>query len=424
MSKPLEFRAKLLAAAVCATFGAVLLPSPALAADADVLQKIEALQKEIEALKAQVQKVEKEAKAAPAPASGAPLQQAEVASWRKWFAAVPTGEAPATSARTGMTIYGRFDLGYESNDDGAVTRKVLNSYSSRIGFKGTRILSDDLTGIVQIETGVAPDDNANAGTWGSRETYAGLRSKGFGTIKVGKHDSPFKDVEGEAAPMWGQGEAMEVIIHGKGTKVAAGSTWENFHTRYTNVAQYETPKFANVQVKAAYSTDEVNGASGTVKKPSWATSAEWDTGTWYLGAAYQIMDNFNGQGKDLTGVKAAGSVKMGGWTAGAMWSRLDNDVGKKTDNWLVSGTYKFGQTTLKGTYAESSETASGAEDGIKMWGVEADYAIDKHTSLYAFYTSITNEKNARGRFAAGENTYSPAAGNDPSVFAIALRFNF
>jgi predicted porin len=115
---------------------------------------------------------------------------------------------------------------------------------------------------------------------------------------------------------------------------------------------------------------------------------------------------------------------MGNFTAGAMWSRLDNSIGKKTNNWLVSGTYKLGATTLKGTYAESSETASGAVDGITMWGLEADYSLDKHTSLYAFYTKITNEKNARGRFAAGENTYSPAAGNDPNAFAIAIRYNF
>jgi predicted porin len=424
MSKPLELRGKLLATAVCAALSGALLPVPVLAQDADVLKKIEALQKEIDALKAQVQKVEKEAKAAPAPASGAPVQQKEVESWRKYFAAVPTGEAPATSARTGITVYGRFDLGYESNNDGAVTRKVLNSYSSRVGLKGTRVLTDDLTGIMQIETGVAPDDSANAGAWGSRETYAGLRSKGFGTVKVGRHDSPFKDLEGESAPMWGQGEAMEVIVHGKGTAVAAGSTWANFHTRFTNVVQYETPKFADVRVKAAYSTDEVNGAAGTVKKPAWATSAEWDTGTWYAGLAYQITENFNGTGNDLSGVKAAGSVAMGDFTAGAAWSRLDNDIGKKTNNWLISGTYKMGQTTFKGTYAESSETASSAADGIKMWGLEADYAFDKHTSLYAFYTKITNDKNARGRFAAGENTYSPVAGNDPSVFAIAIRYNF
>ena len=427
MSKPSELRAKLLATAVCVALGGAFLPATAVAQDADVLKKIEALQKEIDALKAQVQKVQSEQKAATtaaAPAVTPPVQQKEVETWRKFFASVPTGEAPATSARTGVTVYGRFDLGYESNDDGAVTRKVLNSYSSRVGLKGTRILSDDLTGIVQIETGVAPDDNANAGTWGSRETYAGLRSKGFGTVKFGKHDSPFKDLEGEAAPMWGQGEAMEVIIHGKGTAVAAGATWANFHTRYTNVAQYETPKFANVQVKAAYSTDEVAGAAGTVKKPSYAASVSWDTGKYYLGMAYQNTDNFNGMGNDLTGVKAAGSVEFGDFTAGAMWSRLDNSIGKKTNNWLVAGTYKMGPAAFKATYAESSETASAAADGITMWGVEADYSLDKHTALYAFYTRITNEKNARGRFAAGENTYSPAAGNDPSVFAIAIRYNF
>jgi len=414
---------------LCLAFGGAFVSLPASAQDAEMMKRIEMLQKEIDALKAQVQKVQTEQKAveqkvAAQPAVTPPVQQAEVQSWRRFFADVPKGEAPATSARTGITVYGRFDLGYESNDDGAVTRRVLNSYSSRVGLKGTRILTDDLTGVAQIETGVAPDDNANAGTWGSRETYAGIRSKAFGTVKAGKHDSPFKDLEGEAAPMWGQGEAMEVIIHGKGTAVASGSTWANFHTRYTNVLQYETPKFANIQGKVAYSTDEVNGAAGTVKKPSYAASVDWDTGKYYLGMAYQNTDNFNGAGNDLTGVKAAGSIVFGDFTAGAAWSRLDNSIGKKTNNWLVAGTWKMGQAKFKGTYAESSETAGGADDGIKMWGLEADYSLDKHTALYAFYTRITNDAKARGRFAAGENTYSPAAGNDPSVFAIAIRYNF
>lgn len=415
-------RAGTLAAMVSLALGGSLASLPVAAAEADLINKIDALQKEIDALKAQVKKVQAEQKAAPA--TGAPVQQKEVDSWRKFFSAVPTGEAPATSARTGITVYGRFDLGYESNDDGAVTRKVLNSYSSRVGLKGTRVLSDDLTGIVQIETGVAPDDNANAGTWGSRETYAGLRSKALGTVKLGKHDSPFKDLEGDAAPMWGSGEAMEVIIHGKGTAVASGSTWANFHTRYTNAIQYETPKFAKVQGKVAYSTDEVNGASGTVKKPAWAASVDWDTGAYYAGLAYQVTENFNGQGKDLEGVKAAGSAKFGDFTVGAMWSRLDNSIGKKTTNWLGSGMYQMGRTVFKATYGKSSETAGGAEDGIRMAAIEVDYLIDKNTAVYAYYSRITNEKNARGRFAAGENTYSPAAGNDPSVFAIALRYNF
>lgn len=429
MSKPLEFRAKLLAAAVCATFGAALVPSPAYASDADVMQKIEALQKEIEALKAQVQKVQTEQKAAAtapaaAPAAGTPLTQKEVEGWRKYIAAVPTGNAPATSARTGIQIYGRIDLGYESNNDGTVSRTILNNYSSRIGFKGTRVITDDLTGIMQIETGIAPDDNANSSSFANRDSYAGLSSKAFGTIKAGRHDSPFKDVEGESAPMNGSGDAMEVIISGKGTGRAVGSTWTNFYTRYPNVVQYETPKWSNFQAKAAYSTDEVNGASGTVRKPSWAASGEYDDGTWYAGIAWQEWSNFNGAGIDMTGLKLAGSVEMKGFTLGAQYSKLDNGLDRKTNNWMVTGTYKLGPTILKGSYGESSESKSGAADGIAMWGLELGYPLDKHTTVYGYYTKIVNDPNARARFEKGDNAYTPAAGKDPSLAVIALQYNF
>lgn len=418
MSKTVPFRAKLVVTLMGAAFGMALLPLGASAQDAEVQKKIEALQKQIDDLKAQVQKSQA------APAAGAPVAQKEVDTWRKFFGAVPTGEAPATSARTGITVYGRIDLGYEGNDDGAVKRTVLNSYSSRLGFKGTRVLSSDLTGIMQIETGIAPDDSANSGALASRESYIGLRSGSYGTIKAGRHDSPFKDLEGDAAPMWGSGDAMEVIIHGKATSRAAGATWANFHTRFGNVLQYESPKIVGIQLKAAYSTDEVNGAVGTVRKPARAMSVDWEGGGFYAGLAYQSTRSFNGPGNDLTGVKATGSVALADFTAGLMWSRLNNDAGKKTNNYLLSGTYKFAPVVLKANVAKSSETASGAADGIKMWALEVDWLLDKHTALYTYYTKINNDANARGRFEAGENTYTPAAGNDPNVFAIGLRYNF
>jgi predicted porin len=305
-----------------------------------------------------------------------------------------------------------------------VSRTVLNNYSSRIGFKGTRSLSEDLTGIMQIETGIAPDDNANSSSFANRDSYAGLMSKSFGTIKAGRHDSPFKDVEGDSAPLNGSGDAMEVIISGKGTGRAVGATWTNFYTRYPNVVQYETPMWGNFQAKAAYSTDEVNGATGTVRKPSWAASGEYDDGTWYAGAAYQEWSNFNGAGVDATGLKLAGSVNMKTFTLGAQYSKLDNGLDRKTNNWMVTGTYKLGPTILKGSYAESSESKSGAADGITMWGLELGYPLDKHTTIYAYYTKIINDTNARGRFEKGDNAYTPAAGKDPSLAVIALQYNF
>lgn len=420
-----KFRLSVMAAVCLAALGGT--PALVYASEAELMQKIDALQKELESLKAQVQKVQADVKTPAKPAAAASGQKSDVEpvdSLRKYFAAVPKGEAPATSARTGLTIYGRIDLGYESNDDGAVRRKVLNSYSSRIGFKGTRVMSDDLTGIMQVEQKIAPDEDTNSGAWASRESYAGLMSKAAGTIKLGRHDSPFKDLEGYGAPMWGSGDAMEVIIHGKGTSRAAGSTWANFHTRFPNVAQYETPRFGDVEAKFAYSTDEVNGATGTVSKPAWAGSVDWDNGSWEAGVAYQSTSNFNGQGKDLNGVKASLGGKMGDFTMGFLWSKIDNDVGKKTNNWSLAGTYKMGPTVLKASYADSSETASNAADGLKMVGFEVDYALDKHTAVYAYYSRITNDAKARGRFEQGENTYTPAAGNDPSLFAVAIRYNF
>jgi predicted porin len=415
---------------VLAILAAVTLWGPALsvaasASETDLQKRIEALQKEIDAMKEQVKQVKKVQEAAKAPAAvEAPIQQAEVESWRKYFSAVPNGEAPATSARTGITVYGRVDLGYEYNDDGKTSRGVLNNYASRIGFKGTRQLGENLTGIMQIETGIAPDENSNSGTWASRESYVGLKHKRFGTIKAGRHDSPFKDLEGVGAPMFGSDDAMEVIIHGKGTLRAAGSSWANFHTRFNNVVQYETPRFFDIEGRFAYSTDEVNPVAGSERKPAYAGSLEWNNGMFNAGAAYQATKNYNGANKDMTGVKLSAGVKWDPFTLGLLWSRLDNDMGKTTNNWMAAATYKLGPVILKANYGESSETAANAADGLKMVGGEVDYPLDKHTTLYAYYAKIMNDRNGRGRFEAGDNTYTPVAGDDPSVTALAIRYNF
>ncbi|MCX5839366.1 MAG: porin [Deltaproteobacteria bacterium] len=422
MGRRVTFCMKLLAILAAVALWGTALPVAATASEADLLPRIEALQKEIDALKAQVKKVQDTAKA-PATAED-PVQRTEVNSWRKYFSAVPTGEAPATSARTGITVYGRVDLGYEYNDDGKTSRGVLNNYASRIGFKGTRELGDNLTGLLQIETGIAPDDNANSGTWASRESYIGLRHRLFGTIKAGRHDSPFKDLEGVGSPMFGSDEAMEVIIHGKGTSRAAGATWANFHTRFNNTIQYETPRFFDIEGRFAYSTDEVNPVAGTERKPAYAGSLEWNNGMFNAGVAYQATKNYNGASKEMSGIKLSAGVKWDPFTFGLLWSRLGNDLGKTTNNWMAAATYNLGPVILKANYGESSETATNAADGLKMIGVEAGYPLDKHTTLYAYYAKIMNDRNARGRFEAGDNTYTPVAGDDPSVTSLALRYNF
>ena len=100
---------------------------------------------------------------------------------------------------------------------------------------------------------------------------------------------------------------MEIIIHGKGTRVAANVTaspWANLHTRQPNVFQYWSPKFANMDVKVAYSPDEVNGAAGTWRKPVYGLAFEFDNGIWNAGVATETQENAIALNKSMTGVKA------------------------------------------------------------------------------------------------------------------------
>jgi predicted porin len=403
MKSPFNSKKLAVAALVSIAFGTMTFSGVAFADEADVLKKIEAMQAEIKALKAQV-----EAKSA-APSG----------------AAVPTGKTVALSNTDGITIYGRLDVAVESNNDGDVKRTALHNYSSRLGFRGERKFNDRVSGIMQIETGVAPDDNANSGTFASRNSFVGLKGQ-FGTFIGGKHDMPFKSLEGGGAvtQLWGNADTPDVILNGKGTGRTVKDNIFGLGTRQTNVLQYWSPKFSNVSVKLAYSPDEVNGAAGTTKATNLGASIEFDDGTWNAGIAMEKQSNKTAVGQDLSGTKATAGYKFDQGTVGVGYSTINNGAGKKTKNWVVTGSYNVGPTILKANYGQSSESASGANDSVKMFGIELDYPIDKFTTVYTYYSKITNGDKAKARFEGPDTKYSPAAGKSPSVIGVGLRYNF
>ena len=403
MKSPFNPKKLALASLISVAFGAMSFSGAAFADEADVLKKIEAMQAEIKALKAQV-----EAKSA-APAG----------------AAVPAGKALAISNTDGITIYGRLDVAVESNNDGDVKRTALHNYSSRLGFKGERKFNDSVSGIMQIETGVAPDDNANSGTLASRNSFVGLKGQ-FGTFIGGKHDMPFKSLEGggTVTQLWGNADTPDVILNGKGTGRTIKDNIFGLGTRQTNVLQYWSPKFSNVSIKLAYSPDEVNGAAGTTKSTNLGGSIEFDDGTWNAGIAMEKQSNKTAVGQNLSGTKATAGYKFDQGTVGVGYSTINNGAGKKTKNWVVTGAYNVGPTILKANYGQSSESATGANDSVKMFGLELDYPIDKFTTVYTYYTKITNGDKAKARFEGPDTKYSPAAGKSPSAIGVGLRYNF
>lgn len=295
--------------------------------------------------------------------------------------------------RADFSIYGRVDLALESNNDGQLGRTALQNFSSRFGFRGERKFNDSLSGIFQVETGFAPDNTAQSKSLASRNSFVGLKSSSMGTLIMGTHDMPLKSLEGTANLLWGEGEAMEVIIHGKGSRAAMGSAvMDNVHTRKTNAVLYSSPKFSHIVAKLAYSPDEAQTA--TTNKTMYGASVEFNNGTWNLGLATQSQDKFTATGGAMAANKATVGVKMGA-------------------------------TVLKASYGASGESSSGAADGLNMTALEMDYAVDKAFTLYTYYAKINNSAKAKASFAAADDfPVVGKLGDSPSALGFGIRYNF
>jgi predicted porin len=353
---------------------------------------------------------------------------------QKTAMALATGLLLASSAiaqtAPTVTLYGRIDLGLESANDGALTRTMLQNYASRIGFKGERGFSGDLAGVFQVETGVAPDDTSQSKAFANRNSFVGLKSKSMGTFLVGTYDSPLKslDAGGYAGTLYGEGEAMEVIIHGKGTATVGKTTFGDVHTRAKNNIVYISPKFSDVVVKGSYSLAD-DAQTAILNQPLYAASLEWNNGTYNAGIATQtqeVSSNFFG----MTATKFTLGAKMDTLSGAIVVSALDNQAPiasnvRKTTNTLFVVNYGVGAMTYKFNYGTSSESKSSGADDLTMIGLEAAYALDKQTIIYGNYAQITNNTKGLGELVGSDSKVkAAAAGNDPTAITIGIRYNF
>jgi predicted porin len=352
-----------------------------------------------------------------------------------------TGASFAQSAPE-FTWYGRVDLALESNSNGSTNRTAIQNFSSRLGIRGEKKFDTELSGIFQVETGVAPDDTTQSKTLASRNSFVGIKSVSLGQLIIGTHDMPLKSMDGTAYGLWGEGDLHELIIHGKASKSAsntgAASAFDNVHTRKTNVLLYTSPKFSDVVVKFAYSPDEAStvttATAPAYSKPMVGASIEYNNGMFNVGYAYQSQENAIAPtitlgGSSLQASKATVGMKLGMWSVGAAFSTIDNTApgasNRKTNNWLLSTAYTMGKTTLKASYGASGESFGNAADDLTASAIEVDYALDKAFTLYSYYAQINNKKNAKGSFAAADNFPAVVkAGDSPTALGFGIRYNF
>ena len=144
-------------------------------------------------------------------------------------------------------VYGQLHVALEDydyeNDTGSnldYDQFRVESYKSRLGVKGKLPISEGFAGIYKVEWEVAVDDGNFGGSndgdvFKAREMFGGFETP-FGTILMGKHDTPLKDSQGKI-DLFNDTQA-DVGHTLNGSKTISGEE------RPSNVIGYISPKVA------------------------------------------------------------------------------------------------------------------------------------------------------------------------------------
>lgn len=352
--------------------------------------------------------------------------------------------APAFADNSNVTIYGVANVSYDLVNIGSGTTAAngavpvggfspnkVSSNTSRLGFKGNEDLGDGLSAIWQIEQLVSLD-NAG-GTFGTRNTFAGLKSDSAGTVLLGRHDTPynlatrrldlFTDTIADNRSILGGGRATAANT---APGAAAATVGASFDGRQPDVVAYISPSLNGVTGAVAY----VAGAEGQTlatqtKGSAWSAAGWYNVDALYASLGYEVHNIGNAPGTLGNTAIAAGTLKESAWklglsykfdalTANFAYEHINDNFGAGGANALghnayyLGGKYAFGNGAIKLAYSKAGSNAT-ANTGANQISVGYDHDLSKRTTVYAQYTRLSNDRaGVYTTFSSTNATGSPA----------------
>jgi len=359
------------------------------------------------------------------------------------------GETPVVKGN--IEVYGAAKLSVDMITTDAKTTGAdkslakVSSNSSRLGFKGTEALSDDLSAVMQLELGINYDGtqtsvvssvtaspvsskSTNIDKITYRNSYGGLSSKAFGAVIFGIHDTPYKLSTGSLDVFGDTMADYNAII---GTVNATS----DFDLRAMNTIMYTSPKFAGVQIMAQTSSNGQESDTSTAgNKQEYSFSASYSGGPVYVALANEIHKNKYGSldslGYKIEGMKLGAGLTLEGTKVGLVYETLKDSVSDSanTRNALyLSVSQKLGNETIKLAYGKADDGKNpNTTTGASMMAAGVEHSFTKRTSAYVLYAKTKNDTDATyglGQAGAG-GAYTPKAGESPSVIAFGLNHSF
>jgi len=337
--------------------------------------------------------------------------------------------ASTAAMANGVTVSGRFDMGYQSGSGGSTVTSGLNDSllaPNLLGFSGSEDLDGGLKADFNIVTTFTPakfSSFKNAGFIFLQQNV-GL-SGDFGGIRVGQQVDSF----------WGKGVANFDVTGGgnMGSAVSAVFMHGASGVFHDNAISYNTPSIGGLNAGATYIVngnanyygidatgtvaDTVDGGtargSSVISKGSYSIAGTYDIGSIKVGAGYSSLKAADGTTGNTSTFVAAGtdlgvavvnvlylsSAKTQGFDATATAGKA-NTFGINSSIPLVGAlTGVVGYYSTDGTVINGSNTSAGLR-----------YALSKRTTLFGNWEKATGNtilgigQNGGGQGTAGTIT--------------------
>ena len=318
--------------------------------------------------------------------------------------------APMT-ASAGVTIYGKIHASIDYVSGGSIlfpdhawetdSNWYVTNRTSRIGFKGSEDLGNGLQAIWKAEIGY----NLDTGGWGAgRNSYIGLAGD-WGTVLIGRHDTPLKISTGR----------LDVFAD---TMADYNSLVGFTDRRASNVLAYISPNWNGFTLAAAAVAPEDpnilgftgwNGASA-----GYSIAAMYFNNGFYGSLAYEdVGDLYGSLANDDIGIEVPSLLNspflrldkdqtwrlglgyiMNAFTVGFVYEQQKTnfeffDFELDAKKWMISGAYDFGNNTVKAMYGQfdlSGPINLGPFDGKQdAWAIGLDHKLSVRTKVYALY---------------------------------------
>lgn len=306
--------------------------------------------------------------------------------------------AASANAQSTLTTYGIVDMGFvaESGGTAGSIDKVTSGAQSgtRLGFKGTEDLGNNMKALFVLETGIAADTGGFSASTASniafaRQAFLGLQSDA-GTLTLGRQYTPFfLTLNGVADPF-----ASGLAGNAQNLVPSSG-------IRMNNAVKYASPIFSGVSAEVAYGFGEnTEGNDRTGRNVG--GSIGYSDGTLNVRLAYYRANETPTNPATITTLHDSSTMLAANYNfevAKVFAAYSDNEQqiatngttkGKSRD-FLIGVSVPFGNHTFIASYINKDGRSAENLDA-SQFGLGYTYALSKRTNLYAAWATIDNKR--------------------------------